>query len=141
MHRKVKNGKLGWGVGDKPNVKIKNATKIEVDGIKFRSKLEARTYTRLKEEGFNFEYEVETYNIIEKFEFQGENVRAISYTPDFIDRDRKIIIEVKGFSNDSWPLRAKLFKRYLTINRLEFKFYVVKNLKELDELINDLKNN
>ena len=60
MHRKLVNGKLTWVSGNKPNVKVKNATRVEYDGIKFRSKLEAKTYQRLKEEGFNFEYEVET---------------------------------------------------------------------------------
>ena len=139
MHRKVVKGKLKWGVGDKPNLKVRNATKVEVDGIKFRSKLEARAYQRLKDEGFNFEYEIETYCIIDKFEFQDQKIRAITYTPDFIDKDRRIIIEIKGFSNDSWTLREKLFKRFLTINRLDFTFYVVKNIKELELLIIDLK--
>ena len=139
MHRKVVKGKLKWGVGDKPNLKVRNATKVEVDGIKFRSKLEARAYQRLKDEGFNFEYEIETYCIIDMFEFQDQKIRAITYTPDFIDKDRRIIIEIKGFSNDSWPLREKLFKRFLTINRLDFTFYVVKNIKELELLIIDLK--
>lgn len=137
--RKVVKGKLKWGIGDKPNVKVRNATKVEFDGIKFRSKLEAKAYERLKSEGFNFEYEAVTYTIIEKFEYLGEKVRPITITPDFIDSDRKIIIEVKGFANDAFPLRWKLFKRHLCINRLDFKVYVVRNAKELELLINDLK--
>lgn len=137
--RKVVRGKLKWGVGDKPNVKVKNATKVEVDGIKFRSKLEAKAYERLKSEGFCFEYEAVTYTIIEKFEYLGEKVRPITITPDFIDADKRIIIEVKGFANDAFPLRWKLLKRHLCINNLDFRLYVVRNAKELELLINDLK--
>lgn len=140
MHRKLVDGKLKWVSGNKPNVKIKNATQVEYDGIKFRSKLEAKTYQRLKEEGFNFEYEVETYTIIEKFEYMGEKVRPITFTPDFIDKDRRIILEVKGFANESYPLRAKLFKRYLTINRLDFEFHTVRTIKDLELFIEYLKN-
>ena len=139
MRRKLVNGKLKWVNEDKPNVKVKNATRVEYDGIRFRSKLEAKSYQRLKEEGFNFEYEVETYTIIEKFEYRGEKVRPITFTPDFIDKDRRIILEIKGFANESYPLRAKLFKRYLTINRLDFEFHTVRTIKDLELFIEYLK--
>lgn len=121
------------------NVKVRNATKVEYDGIKFRSKLEAYTYKRLKEEGFNFAYEEITYTIIEKFEYQGEKIRPITITPDFIDNDRRIIIEVKGFANELYPMRLKLFKRYLHLNRLNFLLYEVRTQKEVEALIINLK--
>lgn len=140
MKRIVRKGKLGWGVGDKANIKIKNATKVEYEGIKFRSKLEANTYRRLKEEGFNeFQYEYETYTILSKFEFRDEKIREIKITPDFVDPINKIIIEVKGFANEAFPLRWKLFKHYLHINRLDYNIYIVKTIKELEELIFELK--
>jgi len=122
------------------NVKVRNATRTEYDGIKFRSKLEAYTYRRLKEEGFNFKYEEITYTIIDKFEYMGEKIRPITITPDFIDPDNKIIIEVKGFANELYPMRLKLFKRYLHINNLEFRLYEVNTQKKVEELLNDLKS-
>lgn len=143
MKRVIKKGKLSWGlqgkVGKVGTGKIKNATSIEMDGIKFRSKLEAYFYKKQKEAGFNFEYENETYTIIEKFEFQGEKIRPITITPDFQDNQRRIIIEIKGFANESFPLRWKLFKRHLTINRLNFTVYLVKNKGDVDKLIEELK--
>lgn len=39
------------------NKKIVNASKTSYDGIKFRSKLEAFTYRKLKESGLKFKYE------------------------------------------------------------------------------------
>jgi len=138
VRRAVKKAKV-WGVGDKSNVKVKNATRIEVDGIKFRSKLEHKAYVRLKEEGFNFEYEPESYEIIERFEWNGEKVRPITIKPDFVDYNLKIIMEIKGFANDSWPLRLKLFKRHLYLTKSKFSIYIVKNLKELELFILELK--
>ena len=37
-------------------------------------------------------------------------VRDITYTPDFVDPNGKWIIEVKGFANDVFPIKWKLFK-------------------------------
>lgn len=120
--------------------KIRNATRTEYDGIKFRSKLEAYTYKRLKEENFNnFRYEEITYDIIEKFEYMGEKVRAVKMTPDFIDPDNKILIEVKGYANDVYPLKKKLLKRYMKINNLDFTMFEVKNQKQVEEVIKQLK--
>ena len=71
----------------------------------------------------------------------GEKVRPITITPDFIDKDRRIIVEVKGFANEVYPMRLKLFKRYLSINNLQFQLYEVKTQKAVEELINHLKTN
>ncbi len=139
IRKKAVKKEVIWGQADKPNLKIRNATKVEIDGIKFRSKLEAYTYRRLKEEGFKFLYEEITYTIIEKFEYMGEKIRPITITPDFIDPDKRIIIEVKGFSNELYPMRLKLFKRYLHMNRLEFQLYEVRTQRQVEELIINLK--
>ena len=45
------------------NKKIKNATKNTVDGINFKSRLEAMIYKTLKEQGFNVEYEPKKFII------------------------------------------------------------------------------
>lgn len=123
----------------KSNKKVINATKVTIDGIKFRSKLEAYTYRRFKQEGFNFRYEEVTYTILEKFEYMGEKIRAIKRIPDFIDSDNKIIIEVKGHATPEYLLKQKLFKHYLMINNLNFTLYTVKNQGQVEELIKELK--
>lgn len=122
------------------NVKVRNATRVIYDNINFRSKLEAYTYRRLKEEGFDFRYEEVTYTILEKFEYMGEKIRAIKRIPDFIDSNNKIIIEVKGFATPEYKLKQKMFKHYLCINNLNFKLYTVSSQKQVEELINDLKS-
>jgi hypothetical protein len=130
-----------WGKGDKPNVKVRGAVKVEVDGIKFRSKLESYVYRRLKEEGFNFLYESRSWTIIEKFEYMGETIRPITIKPDFVDEDNKIIIEVKGWATDTYKLRLKLFKRHLMVNRINYTIYHISTQKALETLILDLKKN
>ena len=40
-------------------------------------------------------------------------VRDITYTPDFIDPEGKWIIECKGFANERFPLKWKMFMKLL----------------------------
>ena len=49
------------------NKKVKNATKIEYDNIKFRSILEKDCYILLKEGGLEFEYEKHKFVLCEGF--------------------------------------------------------------------------
>ncbi len=119
------------------NKKVKNATKIEIDGIKFRSKLEAYTYKKLKEVKLYAEYESQKFELLPAFTFQDTKVRAITYTPDFVGKD--FIIECKGFPNDAYPLKKKLFEYYLVTHNIDYKYYVVHNQKEVDQLIESLK--
>lgn len=121
------------------NKKVKNATKVTIDGITFRSKLEAFTYQTLKENGIAAEYERYRFELLPKFTYQNENIRAITYLPDFVGKD--FIIECKGFATDAWPNREKLFKFYLANNSPNVKFYLVKTQKQVKELIKTLKNN
>lgn len=113
------------------NKKVKNATSLEYDGIKFRSKLEVTIYKTLKEEGLNPLYEHTKCILQEGFRLskpywckgisysnkQGENkkVIAITYTPDFTVKykDCVLFIESKGFQNETFPLKRKLFLKYL----------------------------
>ena len=120
------------------NKKVRNATKQEIDGIVFRSKLEAYTYQKLKEAGILAEYEQHRYTLLPKFVYNNSTVRAITYLPDFVGDN--FVIECKGFATDSWANREKLFKYYLSLNEPNTKFYLVKNKKQVDELINKLKS-
>lgn len=118
--------------------KVKNAQPNIYDGIKFRSKLETYTYKKLKEANIKADYEQHRYMLLPSFIFENKTVRAITYLPDFVGEN--FIIECKGFPNEAWPLREKLFKFYLTNNMPNYKFYLVRNQKQVDELIKTLKN-
>ena len=136
----------------KPKIQSK---KTEVDGIKFRSKLEAFTYRKLKEAGIKQEYESEKYVLLEGFHYTSnayeqsttgyrnrgkEKVRAITYTPDFLCPNRNWIIECKGFANDRFPIKWKMFKNLLKETNPDCKLYVPKNQKQVLETIEIIKN-
>ena len=127
------------------------AKKISYDGIRFASGLERYTYIALKKNKLYEGYESETFQIIESFNFsnisyekqangKGEYINrgskkilGIKYTPDFIGKD--YIIECKGRPNESFPLRWKLFKLWLTKNNIGKILYKPQNQKEVDRTI------
>ena len=119
--------------------KVKNATPNVYDNIKFRSKLESYTYKQLKEADIKAEYESTHFTLLPKFEYNSEKVRAITYLPDFVGSN--FIIECKGLMGDSFPLRWKLFKHMLLQNNLNYKLYLVRNHKDVDKMIEELKQN
>ena len=120
------------------NKKVKNATPIEKDGIKFRSKLEAYTYDKLKEYNLSFNYESERFDLIPSFLFNGKKIRPATYLPDFVGSN--FIIECKGYRTDSWPLREKLFKYKLFLTQDKRQFFIVHNKKEVEECIKKIQN-
>lgn len=121
----------------KQNKKVRNATKVEIDGIKFKSKLEAYTYKKLREANIKAEYEQHKFELLPAFTFHGNKVRAITYLPDFVGKD--FIIECKGFPNDAFPLKEKLFKRLLVDISPNCMYYVVHTQKEVNTLVEQLK--
>lgn len=116
--------------------KVRNATPNIYDGIKFRSKLETYTYKKLKEAGIDAEYESTHFELIPKFEYNGEKVRAMTYLPDFVGKN--FITECKGLVTDSFPLRWKIFKYYLKQENKDYKLFLVRNQKQVDEMVNEL---
>lgn len=108
-----------------PNRKIINATPVEADGIKFKSKMELLVYKTLVDKGYHPTYEPLTFDIIPGFkptiQFyvdgkpQTSKVRAITYTPDFMFNHNNflVFVEVKGWENDTYSLKKKLFRKYL----------------------------
>lgn len=119
------------------NSKVRNATPNEYDGIKFRSKLETYTYKKLKEANIMADYEMHQYELLPAFTFNNKKYRAMTYLPDFVGDN--FVIECKGYPNEAWPLREKLFRYYLYSNNIGVNFYIVHNQKEVDELIKELK--
>lgn len=81
------------------NKKVKNATPLVYEGIKFRSKLEVHCYIKLKENQIDALYEKNTFIILESFIYDEEKVRKMTYTPDFVGED--FVIECKGKANDA----------------------------------------
>lgn len=122
--------------------RVRNATKVTKYGINFRSKLECYTYEAFMNAGIPVKYEPKHFTLLPKFEIFGEKVRAITYLPDFIGsfNKRKFVIECKGMITESFPLRWKLFKHYLKRKRSKMRYYIVRNHKQVDELINNIKN-
>ena len=122
--------------------KVRNATAVDKYGIHFRSKLELYTYEAFMNAGIPALYEPKHFTLLEKFEYNGEKIRPITYLPDFIGKwnGRRFIVECKGLMGDSFPLRYKLFKHYLKKRRSTAKLYLVRNHKQVDEMIEDILN-
>lgn len=119
--------------------RVKNATKVTKYGINFRSKLECYTYEAFMEAGIPVKYEPKHFELLPRFEYLGEKIRPITYLPDFIGKN--FIVECKGLMGDSFPLRYKLFKYYLKKHRSKKRCYLVRNHKQVDEMIKDIKCN
>jgi len=130
--------------------------KITYDGINFASGLERYTYMALKKNKLFEGYENEVFQLIEGFNFNNESFEkqangkgeytnrgqkkmlGIKYTPDFVGKD--YIIECKGRANESFPIRWKLFKLWLTKNNIGKTLYKPQNQKEVDLTVQLIKN-
>ena len=73
------------------NKKVRNATKQEIDGITFRSKLEAYTYQKLKEANISAEYEQHRYTLLPKFVYNNSTVRMQRICYRFLGKQRETI--------------------------------------------------
>ena len=122
--------------------RVKNATAVDAYGLHFRSKLELYTYEAFMKAGIPVKYEPKHFTLLPKFEIFGEKIRPITYLPDFIGRykGRTFVVECKGLVGDAFPIRWKLFKYYLKRKRSKMRYYIVRNHKQVDELIESIKN-
>lgn len=127
-------------MGLKKSGRVKNATSVDKYGIHFKSKLECYTYEAFINAGIKVKYEPKHFTLLNKFEYLGEKIRPITYLPDFIGsyKGAKFIVECKGLMGDSFPLRYKLFKNYLKKHKSKSKCYLVRNHKQVDEMIKDI---
>ena len=119
--------------------RVKNATAVYKYGIHFKSKLECYTYEAFMKAGIPVKYEPKHFTLLPKFTYLNENIRPITYLPDFIGRG--FVVECKGLMGDSFPLRFKLFKYYLKRHRAKMKCYLVRNHKQVDEMIQEIITN
>ena len=125
--------------------------KVTYDGIKFASGLEKYMYLALKQAKIHAVYEGATFVVQEGFEFKNKSyerqgngkgefknrgekkILPIKYTPDFVSDS--FIIECKGRANESFPLRWKMFKKYLKVHLPHVIIYKPQNQKECDKVI------
>jgi hypothetical protein len=116
---------------------VRNVSATEYKGIKFRSKLEAYTYKALLEAKLPVEYESKRFTLLPAFKFQGKSIRAWTYTPDFITGN--YIIETKGLVDAVNMVKWKMLKYLLlTTNNEHIQFRVVRNQKQVNELIQEI---
>ena len=125
----------------KINKKVINATEVTINGVKYRSKLEARCAQILKENNISFEYEPLKIEYIPKFEYYGEKYRAAFYTPDFIV-DNKYILEIKGWKTDTYRYKKKLvlLKLLKDNNYTKYRFFEIKTITQLKQWIKNYKD-
>jgi len=132
------------------------AKKVVCDGIQFASGLERYMYLALKKAKIKSAYEGQTYVLQEGFEFandcyekqsngKGEyknrgnkKILNVKYTPDFVADT--FIIECKGRANESFPMRWKMFKKYVKENLPHVTLYKPQNQKDCDETIKLIQN-
>ena len=127
------------------------AKKVSFDGIQFASGLEKHMYMALKKAKIHDIYEGATFELQEGFMFnvdsyerQGngkgdminrgqKKILNIKYTPDFVSDS--FIIECKGRANESFPIRWKMFKKYVKTHLPRVTLYKPQNQKECDKVI------
>ena len=125
--------------------------KVKFDGIQFASGLEKYMYQALKKAKIRATYEGATFVLqegfmfdVDSFERQGngkgdmvnrgqKKILNIKYTPDFVSDS--FIIECKGRANESFPMRWKMFKKYVNDNLKHVTLYKPQNQKECDKVI------
>ena len=131
--------------------------KVVCDGITFASGLERYMYQALKKAKIKADYEGRTYTLIDGFNFDNESyerqsngkgelinrgnkkILPIKYTPDFVNNG--FIIECKGRANESFPMRWKLFKRFINRCYPHVTLYKPQNQKECDKVIELITKN
>tara|TARA_R100000005_G_C5001241_1_gene208323 strand:+ start:3551 stop:3994 length:444 start_codon:yes stop_codon:yes gene_type:complete len=125
---------------------------------KFKSSIEKYCSDSLRESGIAFSYEEKEFVLSESFRFTNKYFKMtakkplmtdrsnsvqhpIRYTPDFVCKDHKWIIETKGYlpSHHDFPMRWKLFLKHIMDNNLGYDVYLAKNKKQVDQAIVEIK--
>jgi hypothetical protein len=88
--------------------------KIELDGVKFDSKLELFCHQQFKSLGLEFDFQ-RTMLLQEGFRFKGKWIRPITMIVDFVlhHNGQKIYIDTKGFATETSKLKYKMLKFYV----------------------------
>lgn len=130
---------------------ISKAKKYTYNGVEYKSGLEACMARLLTEEGIYFGYETKSFILQESFDtgreyFERQSngkgeymlrsslVRSITYTPDFVLEGA--VVETKGYSGESFPLRYKMFKNH--VKNLDLVLYKPQNQKECERTLQEI---
>ncbi|NQZ74584.1 MAG: hypothetical protein HRT61_00470 [Ekhidna sp.] len=127
---------------------------------KYKSSLEKEMANELSNHGIKFDYEPESITLVPRFIYKGKYLKmtpksklltdktgkyvdSITYTPDFVGKEKEFYIEVKGYnkSNITFTLRWKLFLWWLNNNRTENLplVFIVKNKQQMIEACAEIK--
>tara|TARA_R110000751_G_scaffold192009_1_gene297606 strand:+ start:5006 stop:5452 length:447 start_codon:yes stop_codon:yes gene_type:complete len=125
---------------------------------KYKSGLEKECADQLRLARVEFEYEKFEYVIQDKFIYPNTYLKMtpkskglvdksnkivlnIKYTPDFVDPGERWIIETKGYVRDgaSFPLRWKIFMKWLIDNNRSPHLFIVKNKNQIAEAVSKIK--
>jgi len=139
--------------------KLKKKLKSKKKSLgRYKSSLEKYCSDKLRESGIAFTYEEDKFLLMESFRFEHKYFKMtpkgklmsdrsnsiqqpIRYTPDFVGKDSKWIIETKGYlpSHHDFPMRWKIFLKHIMDNNLGYDVYLAKNNKQVDQCILEIK--
>lgn len=136
----------------KKGTSISKAKKHLYKGIEYKSGLEKYMAQVLSDAGIKFQYEPTAFTLQEGFKFEVDSyerqangkgefrnrghkkVLPVRYTPDFVGEG--FIIEVKGYANESFPMKWKFFKSLIhNDTMMDVVLYKPQSKKECDETI------
>lgn len=160
------NFKEKRGTENKPRFHSK---KTCYGATEYKSDLEAYAARALTDNRIPFGYECATFTVMPsfactcptyaqlrkptngrpaKFDLQRSKVEPITYTPDFVNIDDETktgwVMETKGLPNESFPLRFKLFKKFLTDNGYRLTLFIPRTkgqIVQCVEIIKELNKN
>jgi hypothetical protein len=91
--------------------------KLEVNGVKFDSKLELVCYDLLNKLNFEFEFQKKII-LIDGFRYNKKAIRPITLTVDFVVKHNDIdyYIDIKGFATDVSKIKYKMLRYQLKDN-------------------------
>ena len=91
--------------------------KLEVNGVKFDSKLELVCYDLLTKLNFEFEFQKKII-LIDGFRYNKKAIRPITLTVDFVVKHNDIdyYIDIKGFATDVSKIKYKMLRYQLKDN-------------------------
>jgi hypothetical protein len=91
--------------------------KLEVDGVKFDSKLELFCHDLLTKMNFEFEFQKKII-LIDGFRYNKKAIRPITLTVDFVVKHNNIdyYIDIKGFATDVSKIKYKMLRYQLKDN-------------------------
>lgn len=147
------------------NRKVKNTSSCKYHNIEFKSKAEMLIYKGLIEAGLEPNYEGITFTIWDGYrpiipfyiiDKDGNKInkksklKDITYTPDFTlnYNGYTVVIEVKGFANDVFPYKFKIFRKYIETKENKYllieifpKIKIIESqIKTLVKVIKELDN-